>query len=83
MMLISPAARRRFWKKVRVDTITGCWIWKASVRRWSREPWDGGYMAASESASGSSVLTSSLTGSSSDLSSAGRSSCTSATTGDA
>src|SRR5689334_5829470 len=39
--------RERFWAKVRVDRETGCWIWTAAVRTWSREPWDGGYGAFS------------------------------------
>lgn len=44
-MRISQRDRERFWKKVRVDHGTGCWIWTASVRTWNREPWNGGYPA--------------------------------------
>lgn len=34
-----------FFAKVQVNHATGCWIWTAAVRRWSKEPWDGGYGA--------------------------------------
>ena len=34
-----------FFAKVQVDKATGCWKWTGAVRRWSREPWDGGYGA--------------------------------------
>jgi HNH endonuclease len=44
---MTPKDKRRFWSKVKVDRETGCWIWTASVRTWSREPWDGGYGAFS------------------------------------
>ena len=35
----------RFWRKVKVDRATGCWVWTASVRTWKAEPWDGGWGA--------------------------------------
>lgn len=34
-----------FMTKVWVGPLTGCWHWTGALRRWSREPWDGGYGA--------------------------------------
>ncbi len=34
-----------FIEKVDLHASGGCWLWTAGVRRWSREPWDGGYGA--------------------------------------
>ena len=36
---------RLFLAKVWVGPLTGCWHWTGAIRRWSREPWDGGYGA--------------------------------------
>lgn len=35
----------RFIEKVNLNAAGGCWEWTAAVRRWRREPWDGGYGA--------------------------------------
>lgn len=42
---MSPRDKARFWSKIKIDPATGCWVWTAAVRRWSREPWDGFYGA--------------------------------------
>lgn len=34
-----------FIGKVDMYAPGGCWLWTAGVRRWKREPWDGGYGA--------------------------------------
>jgi len=34
-----------FMTKIWVGPLTGCWHWTGALRRWSREPWDGGYGA--------------------------------------
>jgi len=36
---------RLFFGKIWIGPITGCWHWTGAIRRWSREPWDGGYSA--------------------------------------
>lgn len=34
-----------FLDKIWIGPLTGCWYWTGAIRRWSREPWDGGYGA--------------------------------------
>lgn len=36
---------RLFLSKIWVGPLTGCWHWTGALRRWSKEPWDGGYAA--------------------------------------
>ena len=42
---LTPEIVTRFWDKVKLHKVTGCWVWTAAVRTWKREPWDGGYGA--------------------------------------
>ncbi len=44
-MVIQQVHVDRFICKVDMSAAGGCWLWTGAVRRWSREPWDGGYGA--------------------------------------
>lgn len=44
-MVIERVYVDRFLEKVDLHAPGGCWLWTAGVRRWAREPWDGGYGA--------------------------------------
>lgn len=44
-MPIDFARLQLFYKHVWKGPLTGCWHWTGALRRWSKEPWDGGYGA--------------------------------------
>jgi hypothetical protein len=45
MTLIDAPRLKFFYNHVWKGPLTGCWHWTGALRRWSKEPWDGGYGA--------------------------------------
>lgn len=45
MDIVTTREVDRFVEKVDMHAPGGCWLWTGAVRRWNKEPWDGGYGA--------------------------------------